>query len=47
MIPITVVTKNELSDAQRVAAADRNSNITTGITGMPTILNEAPEVVID
>ena len=29
------------------AASTRTSNITTGITAVPTILDKAPEVVID
>ena len=46
MIPGTVVTDNELSDAHRSAADDRKDNITTGITVVPTIVNEAPELVM-
>ena len=47
MRPGTAVTDNELSDAQISAADDRKDNITTGITVVPTIVNEAPELVMD
>ena len=47
MIPMTAVEVNELSDTQREMSATRNSKITPGITGVPTIVDEAPEVVID
>ena len=36
-----------MSDAQRSVAATSNANITTGIEIVPTIVDEAPEVVID
>ena len=42
-----MVVENELSDAQREAADASNDNMTTGITGVPTIVDESPEVVID
>ena len=38
--------ENELSDAHRSAAASRNAKITAGITGVPTIVDKSPEVVI-
>ena len=43
----TEVVDNELSDAQREQISARNSNITTGITVVSTILDEATDVVID
>ena len=36
-----------MSDAQRSEADAINSNITTGITGVPRMVDEAPEVVRD
>ena len=36
-----------MSDAQRASASASNSNITTSITGLPTIVDETVEVVID
>ena len=39
--------QNESSDAQRAAATARNTTTTTGITGVPKIVDESPEVVID
>ena len=36
-----------MSDSQREAKGTRNGNITTRITGVPKIVDEAPEVVID
>ena len=36
-----------MSDSQRAAADAINANITTGITGVPKIVYEAPDVVID
>ena len=39
--------ENELSDAHRAAAAAINATITTGIIGGPTIVDEAPYVVIE
>ena len=36
-----------MSDSQRAAADAINANITTGITGVPKIAYEAPDVVID
>ena len=47
MIPVYMVVENESSDAHRAVAAARNSNITTGITVVPIIVDEAPEVIID
>ena len=41
------VVENELSDAQRAASAASNANITFRITVVITIVDEAPEVVID
>ena len=35
-----------MSESQREEAASRNSNITTGVIGVPTTVDEAPEVVI-
>ena len=42
----TLVVENELSDSHRSAAVSRNANITDGITGVPTIVDKAPEVFI-
>ena len=39
--------ENGLSYVHRAAAYARNSNITNGISVVPTIVDEAPEVVID
>ena len=47
MIPDKSVVENEFSDAYRSEAAPRNVNITTRITGVPKIVDEAPEVYID
>ena len=38
--------ENGLSDSHRSAADASNANITTGITGLPEIVDWAPEVVI-
>ena len=46
MIMGTEVVENELSEAQRVEEDNRNSNMTTGTTGVTTIVDEAPYVVI-
>ena len=42
----SIVMENELSDTQRTASDASNSNIPTGITGVPTTVDEAPELVI-
>ena len=47
MIPVPVAAENYLSESQREEAASRNSNITTGVIGVPTTVDEAPEVVIN
>ena len=39
--------ENSFSDAQRSVESTSNYNITTSITELPTIVDEAPEVVID
>ena len=36
-----------MSYSQRAAVAASNSNIYTGIIGVPKIVDESPEVVID
>ena len=46
MIPGPEVVKNELIESQRTSAAAINSNINTGITGVPTIVDKSPEVFI-
>ena len=46
MILGPVVVDNELSDAQRSEEAASNANITTGTAGVPTIVDEEPDVVI-
>ena len=43
----TAVAEKELSDTQREVVAARNSNITTGISGLSTKLDEVIDVVID
>ena len=44
---VSAAVENELSDAQMEAAAVINANITTGVIWVPTIVYEAPELVID
>ena len=39
--------ENELSDTRRVIEAARNESITTGITGVTTIVEKSQEVVIN
>ena len=46
MIPGYVVVENELSDFNREVAEAGNANITTWITVVPTIVDEALKVVI-
>ena len=47
MIPGTEVVKNELSDTRRIIEAAGNESITTGITGVTTIVEKSQEVVIN
>ena len=47
MILGTAEVENELSYSQTSASAARNSNRTTGITGLSVILDQSPEVAID
>ena len=46
MIPGPALVDNELSDTKREAASTRNSNISIRITGVTTIVDEAPDVAI-
>ena len=47
MIHGPAVVENEMSDTKRAAASTRNSNTSTSITGVTTIVDESPEVAIE